>query len=659
MNLGSPEALPYLRWDAETVSLVFRDSAGPLARFGIDVDLVGRIFRPAAWNALPDGGAWAADDGLEVRITIRRLDERRMAAVATLVNHGAAGIGVAAIRFVARDWRLAGAGASLRLYAEGWTMTTPAMSVRSGEPAPALNPDYLPFAIPDPSDPDIRHQADGVVVCQDAATGRCLLVGFATSAVHTARVLIRSTGSMMAGLEAVCIADGAILPPGGRMDSEELVVSGGDDGSDLLAGFADLWAARMHARPCGQVPTGWCSWYRYFEHVTAADVEENVAWLAANRDACPVSVVQVDDGHQSALGDWLASDPVRFPAGLAALADGIRQRGFTPGLWLAPFLVEERSRLYAEHPDWMVRDRDGRTVWAMDWRGGSRTAILDGTHPGALAWLTAVFAELARLGFGYVKLDFLVHACAVTAKGGVYADRSATRLQALRRGLEAIRRGFGENRFILACTNVLGAGVGIVDACRIATDLLPDWNRGNEPFREAPTVPNVCRNVINRRYLHRRLWLNDPDTLIVRREDNRLSEDEVLLWASALAIAGGLLFSGDRLSGLAPERLRILRRLLADRDAFADARPLDRFAEEFPSVWVGRDPACPDSATVALMNFTDQPRSLRLDPGRLWQATGPVRANDFWTGEALEVPAEGLDIALRTHASRLLVLTRD
>ena len=44
------------------------------------------------------------------------------------------------------------------------------------------------------------------------------------------------------------------------------------------------------------------------------------------------------------------------------------------------------------------------------------------------------------MGWVYTKLDFLVFECGVP--GAVYYDKKATRRQALRRGLEAIRKGF-------------------------------------------------------------------------------------------------------------------------------------------------------------------------------------------------------------------------
>jgi alpha-galactosidase len=106
-----------------------------------------------------------------------------------------------------------------------------------------------------------------------------------------------------------------------------------------------------HFSPPG-VPTGWCSWYQYSSSQfigTISDREArcNLEAMARLSSCLPLEVFQIDDGYQAQVGDWLAFSP-SFPEGVAPLATQARQAGFTPGLWLAPFIVHPRSR--AEHP---------------------------------------------------------------------------------------------------------------------------------------------------------------------------------------------------------------------------------------------------------------------------------------------------------------------
>ncbi|WP_229829751.1 alpha-galactosidase [Deinococcus ficus] len=77
------------------------------------------------------------------------------------------------------------------------------------------------------------------------------------------------------------------------------------------------------------------------------------ARLARER-GLPFDVFQLDDGFQADLGDW-TRPAAHFGGHARDLPGPLRELGFTPGLWLAPFLVGPGSQLFAEHRDWLVR----------------------------------------------------------------------------------------------------------------------------------------------------------------------------------------------------------------------------------------------------------------------------------------------------------------
>ena len=89
-------------------------------------------------------------------------------------------------------------------------------------------------------------------------------------------------------------------------------------------------AARVGAHGASPFLSGWCSWYHFFERVSEADVLRNLEALAAARPEIAVDVVQIDDGYQRAIGDWLETN-AKFPRGLAPLAAEIRAAGFIAG----------------------------------------------------------------------------------------------------------------------------------------------------------------------------------------------------------------------------------------------------------------------------------------------------------------------------------------
>lgn len=109
-----------------------------------------------------------------------------------------------------------------------------------------------------------------------------------------------------------------------------------------------------------------------------------------------LAIVQIDDGHQAAPGDWLERSPRFGP--LDRLAGRIRAAGRVPGIWTAPFVVGERSRLADEHPDWLVEGVDAGFNW------DQRLGVLDVGHPGAAEHLEGVFRTLAAQGFDIAPL---------------------------------------------------------------------------------------------------------------------------------------------------------------------------------------------------------------------------------------------------------------
>src|SRR5262249_23639933 len=153
---------------------------------------------------------------------------------------------------------------------------------------------------------------------------------------------------------ACLLLDDYLLAPGEMLELPPFVLGFGP-ADTLLPTYAELVAITTHARRAQQSYTGWCSWYYYFTEVTQSDVVGNLTPLQRGRDALPLDVVQIDDGYQSAVGDWTDIND-RFPEGMAWLAERIRAANFRPGIWLAPFTVASNSALARKHPEWLIQD---------------------------------------------------------------------------------------------------------------------------------------------------------------------------------------------------------------------------------------------------------------------------------------------------------------
>ena len=101
-------------------------------------------------------------------------------------------------------------------------------------------------------------------------------------------------------------------------------------------------------------PSGWCSWYFYYQEIDENEIKRNAKWIADNLKDFGAQYVQIDDGWQGTghgLGenrDWTTIDK-RFPGGMSALAAYIKSLGLKPGIWLAPH-GQSNKTVVDKHP---------------------------------------------------------------------------------------------------------------------------------------------------------------------------------------------------------------------------------------------------------------------------------------------------------------------
>ncbi len=190
---------------------------------------------------------------------------------------------------------------------------------------------------------------------------------------------------------------------------------------------------------------------------------------------------------------------------------------------------------------------------------------LDTTRPEVLEHLEGTAAALVAMGYRYLKLDFTFSA----ALGGRYADPSRTPAERVRAGYDAIRRGAGADTFILGCGCPLGAVVGVVDAMRIGPDVAPSWEMVAVPVdvsgyeHTVPATRHAWVSTLARAFMHRRLWLNDPDCVMLRTRDTALDPDQARAWALAVGISGGLALVSDDLALLDRDSRALLDDVIA------------------------------------------------------------------------------------------------
>jgi alpha-galactosidase len=445
-------------------------------------------------------------------------------------------------------------------------------------------------------------------------------------------------------IDVVLDLEGRSLNPGEAWPLEEFTFLTGGDREALLASVATRLLE--HHRPpalsdagnrgainrgvegFSTPPSGWCSWYCFGPTVTAKQVLDNLDVIA--RDIPGLRYIQIDDGYQPAMGDWLETGNA-FGGEVQAVLRQIRARGFEPAIWVAPFIAEEGSGLFKEHPDWFVTDADSKPLRADrvtfgGWRRGPWYA-LDGTHPDAQLHLERVFKTMREeWGCTYFKLDAnfwgAIH-------GGRFHDLRATRIEAYRRGMAAVLRG-SRDAFVLGCNHPIWPSIGVIHGSRSSHDIKREWKR----------VSDTARQNLSRNWQNGRLWWNDPDAVVLT---GGLSEDEFRFHATVIYASGGMILSGDDLTTISAPRLAMLRTLQPPTGRAA------RFAET--SMQVGEVELDRDRRAYCLLNWDDQPRVLSCALSRA------ARVRELWTGEDLGTRIGRVTLTLPPRSGKVLVAT--
>lgn len=348
------------------------------------------------------------------------------------------------------------------------------------------------------------------------------------------------------------------VAPGGDLASETVSISVGKDYHHQLDTYGSLIRQIHHARVSAPPLLGWWSWTAYYFGLNEGAALTNAQWLAEHLKQYGYDLFHIDEGYQYARGEYITPDAALFPQGMTPMEYQIRGLGLVPGIWTAPFEVSQRSSVYQQHPDWLVKNADGKPIPAGHVTDDKdQLYILDTTNPGAQQYLRETYATLVRQwDIHYIKMDFMDD----SAIEGYYYKPHTTAMEAQRIGLKIIRDTVGENVWLDKDGSVMMNPVGIVDYGRISQDTGHSFGASKD----------AASGIAARYYMNRNFFVSDPDAFTVSTQHitdqswhqgrEPLTMDEAKVSIALAAVSGGMLEIGDNLPSLenAPERLALI-----------------------------------------------------------------------------------------------------
>jgi alpha-galactosidase len=520
----------------------------------------------------------------------------------------------------------AGIPAETEFYAEGYHMLSQYRgNMREMQIVGGYGTDKSFFYLPDnPYDKDNKIV---YYLLELTLNGECALLAFTSCHKFLGKFRFKENY-----LEIIMDTEDLNLFPGQVWDMEEFAVFTGKKLSVLYDKLAQEINRNHPPLVSSRIPTGWCSYY-CVGSLKPQELYKNAQAMA--KRIPELEMIQIDAGLFTHDGDWL---DWQYEDSLADACKKVRAAGVDAGGYCSPFLVDFKSKVFAEHPDWLVKDEEGnptnRLSHKKDW------CILDGTHPEARSYLKKIVRYYHdECDLRYFKLDFLSYGA---LPAGKRYDETKTSIEAYRMGMTAILEEIAEDSFILACNAPFWPTLGLAHGNRTTNDIFRDWKR----------VGMNALEQFYRNWQHQKLWINDPDCIVLEKleiiryrngvPDPRpctLTDDEFEFHKAFAIACGGMILSGDLLYEISDKNIEVLKKMINN---MGEAAVFDSSKFE-----IGRFKT---KNLICLFNWDDTEKNLCVTIDK------PSAVLDFWTGENLGQYDKIIEVKIPSHGGRVLKL---
>jgi alpha-galactosidase len=352
--------------------------------------------------------------------------------------------------------------------------------------------------------------------------------------------------------------DGVLVRSGESRKGEQQVLAFGTPTE--TTSLWTKWVAATHGTRLDRGPVyGWCSWYDRTTKIDEKHVRDVLKTLADNPNVFGKGILQIDDGYQIMDGNWKGNQ--KFPSGMAKVAEDIRAKGWIPGVWFAPLMINPEHPWMKANPDAIQKDAKGISSFMNPnpfHPDGANWIVPD--HPESKKFLFHIIKDARDNGYGYIKIDF-------NGIGNRFHDPTKTRLQIFRELYTLYREAAGEDMYILSCLGAPTRGViGFVDAARVGPDSHPahfEW---------------CLHSVLRFQIFDNVWWQNDPDVSYLAKElpsrvvGKTQTEGMWRTWHNIVTLVGGTAMNSEPLN--TPDAREVWRMVEIMRPASAEPATL-------------------------------------------------------------------------------------
>jgi alpha-galactosidase len=520
--------------------------------------------------------------------------------------------------------------------------------------------------------PEQLFTSEEVTAIYDNSSRHALILGSVTHDTWKTAIEAHAVDGQVTDLD---IYGGISSPTGVRTDTHDTVPHGIVHGAHVVSprifigSFSD-WRdgleaygaanAAIHAplKWAAGPPMGWNSWASY------ADKIDDKRYLGS-AEFIRNKLVPLGFGNRKVVyinldAFWSKLDAVQLSDAVATIkamhgADGTR---FEPGIYWTPFAYwsddldayVEGTNMKYRYRDILLKAPDGSVLPKVD--GG---LAIDPSHPGARARASYYLQQFQKLGFQYLKIDFLSHG----ALEGVHFDPDIqTGIQAYNLGMKQVVDETGNRMFIsLSIAPLFPSGYG--HARRLSCDTKGHISGGDQ------STEYMLNSLTYGWWTSKNLYITDPDHVVLGDKADLGSRSVVEGKSRLLSaiISGGMILDSSRLAD-DPQGQELAQAVYNNRSWMSVAaegktfRPIEGDTGDKAADVFVRSSA--HGAYVAVFNYNEKhPQTITIPVDRIDKtltATSSIAVINVASGTTLPPAHAGVSVKLSPSESTLLEL---
>ena len=443
---------------------------------------------------------------------------------------------------------------------------------------------------------------DGMVTVA-APGGGALTMSFITGRYHVPQIVVaynEKTNRLKMAVRANFY--GVTVEPGQKAPTDLAAIFAASAPLDALETMAELMAK------CGPTPRkltppiGWNSWYAIRMGLTEELTMANAGVIAKRFLPLGMDLVLLAHGWQvdDICGDWDV-DRAAFPSGFKKVSENLAKMGLKTGVWVAMSEVSGNSRLFKEHPEWMLRDQNGKPAptWRWFWKPNPLEYALDATQAGAYDDVVKKLRRFVNDGAVYLENDFF-GSCGSTAMAPASPNLARGWMPQVRM-MAALREGIGLGSYLRPCGAHPLIAQGMVDGVYQTNDYL-DAGPTTWPVLAAQFKTSAGQFWVDRLYNHTSCDLS------IRAQGGT---EECQVRTMMQFFSGSSIMFSDDLTKLPEERLVMMEKCMPGLTVAA--RPVNLFTSPNPDIWhLHQQVSGVDNDLIMLFNFETRDREMSV-----------------------------------------------